>query len=120
MLRISVHGYSIEEQAEVQAMLLQLVVDRHGWILEEHRLSATAYRLRFEVGLFDIVEVYGALQQTGLQFTPSTHRALSEMCLCQKHLTEDEEVQIVTVDLQVTKAEDEALRLQRFRRPYPS
>jgi hypothetical protein len=114
MLRIALHAYSSIEQFELEARLLQLVLDCHGWVLEERPLTLSAYRLRFEVGLSNIAELYGALQQAELQFTPMAHRALTEMCLCQKHLSESDEVQIVSVDLHVGTSDAEHVRLRRF------
>lgn len=118
MLKIFIHGYNSSEQSEIRALLLQLVIDRHGWVVEENTSPASQYRLRFEIALFDIMEVYGALQTTGIQFTPLAHRALTEMCLCQKHLSDSHEVQTVTVDLRVTTQEEERVHFQRFVRPH--
>lgn len=107
MLKIAIRGYSAVEQEELQARMVEIVVNRRGWILEEKPLLLDAYHVRFEVGLANIIELYGALQQVGIQFTPAAHRALTEMCLCQKHLTEDREVNIVTVDMHVDIREGE-------------
>jgi len=114
MLKIFMQGYSSAGQADVQALLLQLVVERHGWVLDETSSIASGYHLRFELALFDIVEVYAALQQTGIQFTPLSHRALTEMCLCQKHLADQKDVQIVTIDLRVMTKMEEGRHFQRF------
>lgn len=117
MLKIALHAYSPIDQMELQARLIHLVMDCHGWILEEKPLSVAAYHLRFEVGLSDIVDLYGALQQTGLQFMPVAHRALTEMCLCQQHLRETEEVQIVSIDLQVGTLDRRHLAIRHFVQP---
>ncbi len=118
MLHIAIHGYSSTDQAELQALLVQLVVDCGGWILEEKPLSLVAYNLRFEVSLSNIVELYGALQQTGIQFTPVAHRALAEMCLCQQHLSEDDDVQFVSIDLHVGTLAEENMRFRRVVRQH--
>lgn len=114
MLKIFMHGYSSADQADVQALLLELVVERHGWVLDQTSSVVAGYHLRFELALFDIVEVYAALQQTGVRFTPLTHRALTEMCLCQKHLANHKDIQIVTVDLRVMTQKDQGRHFERF------
>lgn len=113
-MKISIQGYISEQQAELRASVLQLILDRHGWVLEEKPASASACHVLFQIALFDIVEVYGALQQTGIQFTPLAHRALTEACLCQKHLADREEVQIVTIDMRVKTQEEERVHFLRF------
>lgn len=114
MLKIALHAYSSSEHLELQERLTQLVMDCQGWVLEDEASSSAAYRLRFEVGLEKIADIYGALQQAGLQLTPTAHRALTEMCLCQKHLPKGEDMQIVSVDLRVGTLDDEHVRFQRF------
>jgi len=118
MLKTSIHGYCRTEQEELRAQLVQLVTEHHGWILEDKLLSPTAYQLRFEVALYDIVEVYAAFQQTGVHLTPSAHRALTEMCLCQKHLAEEMDVQIVTIEMHVTSLEEESIGFRRLLRSH--
>ena len=119
MLKIALHAYSSMEQTDLQARLIQLVVDCRGWVLEEKMSSLRTYHLRFEVNLSHIAELYGALQQVGLQFTPVAHRSLTEMCLCRKHLSESEEIQIVSIDLQIGTIDEDQPGLQQFIRPNP-
>ena len=114
MLKIALQGYSSIDQMEVEGRLAQIVVDCRGWILEEKATSLTAYRLRFEVALADIPDLYGSLQQLGLQLTPMAHRALTEMCLCRKHLPPSDDVQIVSIDLYVGTLDEERIRFRRF------
>lgn len=114
MLNIALHAYSSIEQVELQARLLHVVLECHGWVLEEKPPSLSAYRLRFEVGLSSIAELYGALQQAELQFTPVAHRALTEVCLCQKHLSENAEIRIVSIDLHVAMSDAEHVRFRRL------
>jgi hypothetical protein len=114
MLKIALHGYSSVDQLELEGRLIQIVVDCRGWILEEKSISVTGYRLRFEVGLVDIPDLYGGLQEAGLQLTPLAHRALTEMCLCRKHLPPTDDVPIVSIDLYVGILDEERLRFRRF------
>jgi hypothetical protein len=118
MLKISIDGFSAAGQTGVQKMLLQLVMDRHAWGVEEDLSTACVYRLRFEFALFDIVEVYGALQRTGIQFTPEAHRALTQVCVCEKYFADSTEVKMVTVDLQVTSREELRVHFQNFARSH--
>ena len=113
MLKIALHSYSSIDQMEIEGRLAQIVVDCRGWILEEKATSLTAYRLRFEVALADIPDLYGCLQQVGLQLTPMAHRALTEMCLCRKHLPMEDE-QVVSIDLHVGTLDEERIRFRRF------
>ncbi|MEO6829875.1 MAG: hypothetical protein ABI164_08680 [Acidobacteriaceae bacterium] len=114
MLKIAVHGYSSVGQLEVESRLVQIVIDCHGWILEERAISITGYCLRFEIPLSDIPDIYGELQHAGLQLTPLAHRAMTEMCLCRKHLLPSEEAQIVSIDLYVGMLDEERLRFRRL------
>ena len=114
MLKIALHAYSTVDEMELEGRLVQAVVDCRGWILEEKAVSITGYRLRFEVGLADIAEVYAALQQLGLQLTPMAHRALTEMCLCRKHLPPSDEPQIVLIDLYVGMLDEARTRFRSF------
>ncbi len=114
MLKIALHGYSSIGQLEFEAQIVQAVVDCRGWILEEKATSITSYRLRFEVGLQEIPDLYGALQQAGLQLTPMAHRALTEMCLCRKHLPPSDDVQVVSIDLYVGTLDEERIRFRQF------
>ena len=114
MLKIALHSYSSVEQVELQECLFQVVVDCHGCIFDERPMSLTAYRLRFEVSLADIPDLYGSLQQVGLHLTPMAHRALTEMCLCRKHLPPTREAQIVSIDLYVGTLDEEHRHFQRF------
>lgn len=75
--------------------------------MEEELLPGAAYSLRFEVDLSNFSEIYGALQRTGMQFTPAARRALTQVCFCQKHLSGNEETQIVSIDLRVGTQEEE-------------
>jgi hypothetical protein len=113
MPKISLYAYSSMEQAELQARLVQLIVDCGGWVLEEKTRSVGGYGLRFEVALSEIAEVYSALQQSGILLTSVAHRSLTEMCLCSKHLKRDE-AQIVSVHLHVGMMRQEDVRFRRF------
>ncbi len=118
MLKIALHGYSSIEQLELQGRLVQLVLDCHGGIVDERPMSLTAYRVRFELALADVADLYGSLQQAGLHLTPLAHRALTEMCLCRKHLPGTQEAQIVSIDLYVGTLDEERVRFQRLVRTY--
>lgn len=119
MLKIALHGYNSTGQPEFEAQIVQAVVDCRGWILEEKPTSITSYRLCFEVGLEEIPDLYGALQQAGLQLTPMAHRALTEMCLCRKHLPPSAEVQVVSIDLYVGTLDEERIRFRQLVRIQP-
>ena len=116
MLKIALHGYSTVDEMELESRLVQAVVDCRGWILEEKAVSITGYRLRFEVGLEEIADLYAALQQLGLHLTPMAHRELTEMCLCRKHLPPTDEAQIVLIDLYVGMLDEARTRFRNFLR----
>ena len=116
MLSIALHGYSVIDRLELESRLAQAVSDCRGWIVDEKSVSITGYRLRFEIALVDIADLYGALQQVELQFTPLAHRALTEMCLCRKHLVSrpQEETRIVSIDLYVGVLDVDRIRFGHF------
>ncbi len=119
MLKISLHAYSSAEQVDLQARMAQLVRKCNGSAIDQKTLSPAACRLRFEVALSKIVELYAALQQAGLQFTPLAHRALTEMCVCRKHLPNCGDVQIVSIDLYLGTLDEEHVHFRRFVRINP-
>lgn len=116
---ISIHGYSTLEIAELQPRIARLVLKCGGWILHEKLDSFNKYSVQFEAGLDRFSEIYAALQQSGMQFTPASHRAMTQMCSCQRHLTDVEELQIVTIDLHVTTLQEENVRIRRVLRHRP-
>lgn len=117
---IAIHGYSSLEPPQLQVRLVDQILDCRGWVLEEKQLTPLSYQIRFEVELWNIVEMYSALQRTGVQFTRTAHRALTEMCLCQKHLPEPEQIQIITITLRVGMLQEENVRFRRFLRSRPA
>lgn len=122
MLKIVLQAYSSDNLLDLQPKLSRLVVESQGWILDEIPVSLAAFRMRFEIGLDDFSEMYGALQQAELQFTPASHRSLTEMCLCRKHrshLPDADHVQIVWVDLHVMTLGEPQDRYRRFLRALP-
>lgn len=122
MLKIALQAYSFADLLELQPKLSRLVVECQGWILDEIPVSLAAFRMRFEIGLDDFSEMYGALQQAELHFTPAAHRSLTEMCLCRKHrshLPDADHVQIVWVDLHVRTIQEPQEHYRRFLRALP-
>ncbi len=120
MLKIALHAYTLIDHLELEARLARAVIDCNGWILEEMPLSLGMYRIRFEIGLANIAEIYGAMQQAELQFTTVAHRALTEMCLCRKYLSCSDDMQIVSIDLQVDTLGEGNIRFRRFVQPDPT
>ena len=119
MLKICVNAYSSTEQMELQSRLIQIVIGCNGCLIEEKILSPAACRLVFEVPLAEIAEFYAALQQAGLQLTPLSHRALTEMCVCRKHLPDCGNVQVVCIDLHLGTLDEENVQFRRFVRINP-
>ena len=120
MPNIAIHGYSPLESPQLQVKLVDQILYCRGWVLEEKQLSPLSYQIRFELELSNMMEMYGALQRTGVQFTRTAHRALTEMCLCQKHLPEAEQMQVVTILLRVGLLQEENVRFRRFLRSRPA
>ncbi len=117
---ISIHGYSPLESPKLQIKLVDQIVDSGGWVLGEKQLSPFSYQIRFELEIGNIVEMYGALQRAGVQFTRTAHFALAEMCTCQKYLPEPEQMQIVTITLRVGMLQEENTRFRNFLRSRPA
>lgn len=119
MPNIVIHGYSPLESPQLQVRLVDHILDCRGWVLDEKQVTPLSYQIRFELELYNIVEMYSALQRAGLLLTQTAHRALTEMCLCQKHLPEREQYQIVTVSLRVGLVQEENMRFRHFLRSRP-
>lgn len=120
MLKISLHAYSSTEQRELQLRMAKLVAGCDGWVIEESALSPAACLVRFEIGLAEIANLYGALQQAGLHLVPLAHRALTEMCLCRKHLSNNGESRIVSVDLRIGSMDEDHVRFRHLVRVHPA
>lgn len=116
MSKISVYGYIGGDLSELRPRLQRIVTDRGGWIHEEGYLSFARYALRFEISLAQFSEAYGALQESGIEFTPAAHQVMAQMCYCQKHLRKTQEVPLVSVELSVGALEEENRRIQRLLR----
>lgn len=116
MPKIAVHGYSTLDAADLQPRIARLVLECGGWILHEKSDSFDKYSVLFEAGLGRFSEIYAALQQSGMQFTPASHRAMTQMCSCQQHLKKEEEIPIVTIDLHVGTLQEENRRIRRVLR----
>lgn len=112
-MNISIHGYSSMGQEALRSLLLQFVREGHGLILEERPLSPTAYQVRFELGLVDILELYAALQQTDICLTRASHQKLTELWICRKHL-EKAPAQIVTFEMSLSSAPERPLGFDHF------
>ncbi len=119
MSNIAIHGYSPLETPQLQMRLMDQILDSNGWVLEEKQLSPFSYEIRFELELGNIVEMYSALQRTGVQLTRVAHQAMTEICLCRKHLPE-QEFQMVIITLRVGLMQEENLRFRRFLRSHPA
>ena len=120
MPNIVIHGYSPLEPPQLQVRLVDQILDCSGWVLEEKQLTPFSYQIRFELELGNMMDMYGALQRTGVLLTQTAHRALTEMCLCQKHLPEPEQMQIVSITLRVGLIQEENIRFRRFLRSRPA
>ncbi len=116
MSNIAIHGYSHLESPQLQIRLVDQIIDSNGWVLEEKQLTPFSYEIRFELELGNIVEMYSALQRTGVQLTRVAHRSMTEVCLCQKHLPEQEQFQMVIITLRVGLMQEENLRFRSFLR----
>ncbi len=120
MPTLAIHGYSPLESPQLQIKLVDQIVDSFGWVLAEQQVSPFVYQICFELELSNIVEMYSALQRTGVQLTRVAHRALTEVCNCQKHLPALEQQQIVTITLRVGMMQEENLRFRDFLRSQPA
>jgi hypothetical protein len=119
MPSILIHGHSPLEPSQLQIRLVDQILDCCGWVLEEKQLSPLSYQIRFELELKNIVDIYGALQRTGVHLTRTAHRAMTELCLCQKYLPAAKQLQIVTLTLRVGLLQEENVRFRCFLRARP-
>lgn len=66
--------------------LTDSVLKAGGWILARRPLTETSIELQLEFQAHRITEIYGHLIASGLELTRTSHRCLTELCLCQHHL----------------------------------
>jgi hypothetical protein len=114
-----IHGHSSCEPSQLQIRLVDQILDCNGWVLEEKQVTPLSYQIRFEVELGDIMEMYGSLQRSGVHLTRTAHRALTELCLCQRHLPPAGQLQVVTITLRVGLMQEENMRFRSFLRARP-
>lgn len=79
-------------------------LDRCGaWVLERSAASVTRSHLRFEVQLRGAVDLYSALIGAGLEFTRSSHLALTHLCTLRNHQSAGREpFRTVSVELEIS------------------
>jgi hypothetical protein len=99
MPTICLHLRSPLDASDLRTQLVHLVLQGKGWVLEEKTSAPAGYSMRFELPMDGIADFYMGLQEQGLLLTPVAHRRLTEMCLCNKHLSACDEARIVSVHL---------------------
>jgi hypothetical protein len=67
-------------------MLHGVIYKAGGWILSRSYFEASTANVVFEFPRDISIEIYGALVSLGLEFVPSSHLALAELCRCAPYL----------------------------------
>jgi hypothetical protein len=70
----------------VLPMLQKAICDMGGWILSRSYFEPSTANVVFEFPREISVEIYGALVALGLEFVPSSHVVLQELCRCTPYL----------------------------------
>jgi hypothetical protein len=99
MPTICLHIQSPQDAPDLRSQLVRLVLRGEGWVLEEKTLPPAGYSMRFEMPMAAIADFYMGLQEYGVLLTPMSHRRLTEMCLCDKHLESGDEARMISVHL---------------------
>ena len=56
-----------------------------GWVTDRRTVSSTEMDFRVELQLNNILDLYAAIVETGLELTRNTHALLTELCTCRFH-----------------------------------
>jgi hypothetical protein len=75
-----------EARALVLPMLHGVIYKAGGWILSRSYFEASTANVVFEFPRDISIEIYSALVSLGLEFVPSSHLALAELCRCAPYL----------------------------------
>ncbi len=107
---LDLHGFSYDDRQGVLPNLTSAFTRSGGWVLERKTTSATTMQFRFEIQLHAIVELYGALVETGVELTRGTHAVLTELCTCRRYIAcSPRSTQVLTLSLELSFLEDVTL-----------
>lgn len=81
----AIHGYTHEKRGHLRNTLSRAIRRSGGQLLHEEPLSEHALGVDLELPLSCIVDLYGELVRSGLEFTRSGQSALAELCTVQRH-----------------------------------
>jgi hypothetical protein len=79
-------------------MLQKTICDKGGWILSRSYFESFTANVVFEFPREISVDIYSALVSLGLEFVPSSHLALVELCRCAPYLFDLPAPSLLTAD----------------------
>lgn len=80
-----VQAFSYDERKTVMPALNAALESCGCWVLECKPMSLTQTRVRFEVQLRSVLELYSGLIAAGLELTRGSHLGLTGLCTVRKH-----------------------------------
>lgn len=106
MQTLQIQGYSYEDRQGLLPVLTRAVAHCGGWVLDRRMLSEATLEIRVEVELRAALDLYAGMIAAGLELTRSGHMALTELCLCQKHVPLLDATQLVTIRVEISFLEE--------------
>ena len=83
---LDIQGFSYEDRRDVLPLLSAGLTNCGGWVMDRRTLSPASLEFHLEIELRSVVDLYATLLAAGLELTRSGHAALTELCLCRKHM----------------------------------
>ena len=82
----AIHSYTYEDQGRLVVNLARAIRKSGGQLLREEPLSEHAFGMELELPLNCIIDLYGELVRSGLEFSRSGQSTLAELCTVQRHV----------------------------------
>lgn len=80
MARVELQGYTYEDRGQALRAAIAALEQAGSWILERNSSRPDCVRLRLEIQLRSVMELYAGLLAAGLELTRGSHLALTELC----------------------------------------
>lgn len=106
MHTVQIQGYSYAERQGLLPVLTRAVAQCGGWVLDRKMLSDSTLEIRVEVELRAALDLYAGMVAAGLELTRTGHMALTELCLCLKHVPLLDATQLITIRVEISFLEE--------------
>ena len=98
----AIHSYTYEDQGRLVVNLARAIRKSGGQLLREEPLSEHAFGMDLELPLNCIIDLYGELVRSGLEFSRSGQSTLAELCTVQRHVRPRQARDLVHLRLEVS------------------